>query len=658
MRLILKLNSLFFVVLALVCAVAPAQAKPVPIDYFAVRNSISGVQVSPNGKYMAFMQISSKKGNPVLVVYETDNLKKKPFRADGGKLEIVGFNWMGDQDLLVSFRGRVRKKIKGFNRGVFAYRLAKLDMKSKKFHQFNEFGMRVVRELPNEPNKVLISYREGVKDGRVAEGQAVRALSYHKLNLKTGKRQMVLKGNEKYEDITFDEKGRPRFSYTFDVGRKGWSTVYRKPTDKKWKEIYFQDENDFEDFQPVGLIKNDPSRLYVIANNGNDKTGLWIYNVDSKQFEKLVFRRDDADVRGVRRHSNSWTHPDEIMGVAYDTDKRHIQFFDTPEAQLEAATMHQLEGMIPDAYDTRIVTRSRKGDVFVVVNTGPHDSGSYYLYNKGHFNKIGTRKALLKSKDLADVKFIKYKARDGRTIPAWVTVPHGKGPFPLVILPHGGPFVHMYISFDEWGQLLANNGYMVLQAQYRGSKGWGLDHYKSAFIPKGQGGYAMQDDLDDGAKYLVDKGWVDPNRIAMFGWSYGGYASLVAASRTPQINQCVVAGAAVADTNQQVNYYRFHTRGTQKIEQLNMWDDSISPIKEVAKVNVPMLIIHGDSDQRVPFKHFKKYTAALDREHKPYQALVLKGADHFGNTLTYDHKKLFYSKLLDFLKNDCGPGGL
>ena len=199
---------------------------------------------------------------------------------------------------------------------------------------------------------------------------------------------------------------------------------------------------------------------------------------------------------------------------------------------------------------------------------------------------------------------------------------------------------------------------MVLQPQYRGSTGWGLDHYKSAFIPKGQGGYSMQDDLDDGAKYLVDKGWVDPDRIAMFGWSYGGYAALVAASRSPQINQCVIAGAAVADTNQQVNYYRFRTRGTQKIEQLNMWDDSISPIEEVAKVNVPMLIIHGDNDQRVPFKHFKKYTAALDKHHKNYQTVVMHGADHFFDTWTYDHKNQFYPKLLDFLKNDCGPGGL
>jgi len=197
---------------------------------------------------------------------------------------------------------------------------------------------------------------------------------------------------------------------------------------------------------------------------------------------------------------------------------------------------------------------------------------------------------------LSDVEYIEYPARDGRTIPAYVTKPKGAGPHPLVVLPHGGPFVSETIVFDEWSQMLANNGYMVIQPQYR---------------------------------------------VAMFGWSYGGYAALVAASREDQIYQCAVAGAAVADNNQQVNYYRFNTRGTQKTEQLNFWDGSISPIEEAAKVNIPLLLVHGDVDQRVPFKHFEKYTAELDKNNIAYQSLVLEGADHFLNTLT-----------------DCGPGGL
>jgi dipeptidyl aminopeptidase/acylaminoacyl peptidase len=168
----------------------------------------------------------------------------------------------------------------------------------------------------------------------------------------------------------------------------------------------------------------------------------------------------------------------------------------------------------------------------------------------------------------------------------------------------------------------------------------------------------MQDDKDDGALYLVEQGLVDPDRIAMFGWSYGGYAALVAASRSDQIYQCVIAGAAVTDPLMQVNYYRYQLRGTGAIEQLRMWDDSISPLKEADKVNVPMLIIHGDVDQRVPPEHARKYFKALDKLNKPYKAVWLEGADHFSSTLFYRHQIMLYESMIDYLKNDCGPGGL
>jgi dipeptidyl aminopeptidase/acylaminoacyl peptidase len=144
----------------------------------------------------------------------------------------------------------------------------------------------------------------------------------------------------------------------------------------------------------------------------------------------------------------------------------------------------------------------------------------------------------------------------------------------------------------------------------------------------------------------------------MFGWSYGGYAALVAASREKQIYQCVIAGAAVSDPIMQVNYYRFLMRGAQRDEQLRMWDDSISPLKEVEKVNVPLLLIHGSVDQRVPPEHAKKYRKLLDKYGKDYKYLELDGADHFSSTLFYRHQIALYETMIDYLKNDCGPGGL
>jgi dipeptidyl aminopeptidase/acylaminoacyl peptidase len=289
-----------------------------------------------------------------------------------------------------------------------------------------------------------------------------------------------------------------------------------------------------------------------------------------------------------------------------------------------------------------------------VYNLGPRDPGTYYLLKDGKFITVGSKYPLLESEQLADLQYITYTARDGVTIPAFLTVPNGEPPFPLVVLPHGGPFVQETVVYDEWSQMLANNGYLVLQPQYRGSQGYGEQFYVSAFNKGGQGGYKMQDDKDDGALYLVEQGLADPARMAMFGWSYGGYAALVAASRTPQIYQCVIAGAAVSDPLMQVNYYRFQLRGYPALEQINMWDDSVSPIKEVAKVNVPMLLIHGDVDQRVPPDHAKKYRKLLDEYNKNYEYLELKGADHFSNTLFFDHQIALYESIIKFLHNDCG----
>ena len=255
------------------------------------------------------------------------------------------------------------------------------------------------------------------------------------------------------------------------------------------------------------------------------------------------------------------------------------------------------------------------------------------------------------------MRFITYPARDKTPIPGYLTIPNGTPPFPLIVLPHGGPFVRETIVFDEWAQLLANYGYLVLQPQYRGSRGYGQAFYQSAFINGGQGGYQMQDDKDDGVIYLVEEGLATADNVAMFGWSYGGYAALVAASRSPNAYQCVIAGAAVSDNEMQVNYYRYRLRGSSKIEQLSMWDDSISPLEEVDKVNVPILLIHGDVDQRVPVEHAEKYLKKLEAAGKPHTYVELKGADHFSNTLFYDHKLLLYKSMLDYLIDECGLEG-
>jgi len=197
-----------------------------------------------------------------------------------------------------------------------------------------------------------------------------------------------------------------------------------------------------------------------------------------------------------------------------------------------------------------------------------------------------------------------------------------------------------------------------LQPQYRMSHGYGMDHFTSAFINGSEWGRKMQDDKDDGALYLVEKGLAEKDRIAMFGWSYGGYAALVAASRSPQIYQCVIAGAAVSNPRRQTNEYGGSVRTeTDKIWQKSNFD-AVQPTEEVAKVNIPILLIHGSVDQRVRPRQANMYLKELEKHNKPYKMVWLDGADHFYSTLFYDHQLTLYENLISYLKNECGPGGL
>jgi len=626
--------------------------EPYPLDYWALREVVNYAQVSPDGKHLAFMKIPTKDGNPIIEVYDANNLSKKPFRVGADPMEITNFDWVSDSNIIFTARLKVRDKIEGFNEGVYETKLVKVDIETKKVEEFDEVNPTISNLLPNKPEKVILSFNPTEDTSKVKERFRPRA--YYEFDLKRGTKKLLIQGSIAISQIEFNGDGEPWGARGFERSSGDYIWYIRRPGRHGWEEIYRLNEDSFEDFFIENIDQEKENSVLVAAHNGNDKLGFWSYNYDTKSFDELIYRRSDVDTWGTRYHSNDWTNPDAVVGVTYFTDKLHTQFFD----DIEDATYQQLEGLIPYAHYLNINSRSRDGKTLTIYNAGPHDPGTYYLIKDGKMQAVGSRQPLLESEKLADMEYITYKSRDGFDIHAYLTVPNGEPPFPLIVLPHGGPFVSEGVIYDEWSQLLANNGYMVVQPQYRGSFNYGLDFHMISFKDGGQGGHKMQDDKDDAALYLVEQGRADPKRLAMFGWSYGGYAALVAASRTPQIYQCVIAGAAVADQVQQINYYRDQLRGAQEERQLKYRHDSINPIDEVDKVNVPILLIHGDVDQRVPMTHAKRYRKQLDKYNKNYKFVELEGADHFSNTLFYEHQIKLYESLIGYLKHDCGPGGL
>jgi len=632
-------------------AVSLADApEPYPLDYWALREVINHAQVSPDGKYLGLMKIASKDGNPVIEVFDAADLSKEPvFRLNADPMEITKFWWASDNDIVFTLRQKVRNKIEGFNEGVYETKLAVVDVESKKMDAFDEVNPTVEHLVPGKPNKIIISFQEGGADGPGSKlSEAFRPRAYWLFDLDRGTKELLVRGKLALGNIGFDGNGHPYVARGFDLADGEFIWYVRQPGAKGWQEVYRLSEESFETFDIGVPDETIIGNYYVFAQNGDDKIGFWSFNADTREFDELIYRRSDVDVYGVTYHTNFWEYPGRVTGVTYFTDNLHYEFFD----EVEGAIFEQLLQAIPNAHYLT-AQRSRDGNTGTIYNEGPRDPGTYYLYKNSEIRAVGSKQPLLESENLADLDYITYKARDGRKIRAYVTVPQGDPPFPLIVMPHGGPFVGEYVIYDEWAQMLANNGYMVVQPQYRGSMNYGLDFHLISFKNGGQGGHKMQDDKDDAALHLVENGLADPDRLAMFGWSYGGYAALVAASRTPQIYQCVIAGAAVADQLQQVNYYRWQLRGGQKERQMAYREGSINPIDEVVKVNVPILLIHGDVDQRVPVTHSNRYRKELDKHKKYYKYVQLDGADHFYNTLFYEHQIALYESMIDFLEKDC-----
>ena len=645
-----------------VAAPADTQAQSaasVPVDVWALRDVVNAVQISPDGKHLLVHKVESKEGEYLLEIYKTDDLSKPFRRLNADPMEILSAQWVDDGFIFGTAWQVKRSTVKGPEEDVRDYLAYSYSLEANKFTRVDgNFG--IVNTLPNDPDHILISTGTAIADPTGVDPLAAfRPRSYYKLNLKTGTRELVLRTGGKIRSVSaWDNDGNPRFAVSPDFDAGKYIYYYRKPGDGDWTKFQELDIEDPKNIYRVlsgfhgiaGFDPNNPNIGYLIDNpNGEDKAGLYEFDFTNGQIGKKLFKAEDADVMGIQTHSIPGN--DKLVAARYPGARMERHWFDEEEKALYEA----LEKQIPYAHQVNIASRSLDGASMVVTNRGPHDPGSFWLVKDGKLAKLGSRNPLVNAEALADVKYIRYPARDGLMIPGYVTVPKGKGPFPLIVEHLGGPAVNGMVSYDEMAQMMAAQGYMVFHPENRISVGWGQKHFDAGYK---QHGLAMQDDKDDGVKYLIEQGMADPSRVAFFGWSYGGYAALVALSREEQLYQCAIAVAAVADAEKQYLGRRDPTLKTLDDWNRHRGGTTVNPINEVSKVNIPLLMVHGDVDQRVMYYHLKDYQKAFTAAGKTGEFITMEGADHFGNTLMYTHQQQLYTKMLDYLANDCGPGGL
>jgi dipeptidyl aminopeptidase/acylaminoacyl peptidase len=411
-------------------------------------------------------------------------------------------------------------------------------------------------------------------------------------------------------------------------------------------------------FRFVGFHPEKPNIIYVASNHESDRTAVYEFDLGSKSFGKKLFEHPAVDV-------GTWLCRDreplyfsrarrKLLSIGYVVDRRQLHFLDDDFQQHMQAIDRALPGRV-----NRVTSRNKPEDRWIIESGSDAHAPATYLYSTGtrKLRKLFDSYPDLEPGILAPMKPISFEARDGWTIRGYLTVPNGvpSENLPVVLLVHGGPACRDIQAFDREVQFLANRGYAVLQINFRGSIGFGSRFWTAGW---GRWGLEMQDDLTDGVRWLVEQGIADPDRIAIYGGSYGGYASLMAVVKEPTLFRCAAALAGVFDLREQLGDEAW--RGWDHSMARIIGDPSkrnqliaTSPALHAEKIQVPVLVAHGERDWRVNPEQSEQMAEALRRAGKPHELLLMEDEPH---GLQIEETRLeFYQALEAFLEKNLAP---
>jgi pimeloyl-ACP methyl ester carboxylesterase len=451
-------------------------------------------------------------------------------------------------------------------------------------------------------------------------------LSIYRVNLDTGTTSTVHSGNIETRGYLLDEKGAVAARVEINDFNNRWK-LYSYDGGKE--HLVLEDQSEMG--QPLymyGLLED--GRIAAV-NQHEDGERSTLLGIDRKTGEtKPLLSTKGGDIGTI---GDPWKH--RIVGTGWIEDFPKQEFFDPQlKALAEAVAPHFSDGFV------RLDSWSQDRNRALVFGERAGDAGAWYLYDNTtkKLRSIGKLyPGLTKPEDIGIRSAIKYKARDGVQIPAYLTMPAGVEPkkLPLVLLVHGGPHARDTQVFDWWASFLASRGYAVLQPNYRGSTGYGYEWFNA-----GRGGWGdglMQTDVEDGMDALVKGGYVDASRVCIMGGSYGGYAALAGATLTPERYACAVSINGVSEPERLLNR-ALNDRAGSRGMSAEWWNKSMGPVEHLRKVTpaalaervrAPVLILHGLNDAVVPIEQSQVMVRKLKGADKNVKFVELEGDDHW-----------------------------
>jgi dipeptidyl aminopeptidase/acylaminoacyl peptidase len=600
----------------------------IPLRDFFRNPERTGYQISPSGESIAFLApyeirlnvwVQSLKGGEarrITAVTERD---------------ITSYFWKSDEHILFSQDSG----------GDENFHIFSADPKGEHIRDLTPLPgiqARLVDDLHDHPNEVIIALNERNRE----------IFDAYRLNVETGELTCIAENPGNIDHWMTDHEGNIRAATTTDGVNT--SLLCRDSHEQTWKTVLTTTFR--ESFSPQ-FFTFDNRRLYGVSNLGRDKLAAIELDLATGREVQVLAENSRVDISAL-----SYSRKRKVLTLATFTDWKTEQiFFDGITEELYQELQRRLPG-----YEVIVVSTNDDETVFVVRTFSDRSLGAFYLYDSAsrELTKLADRAPWLPEHQLATMKPIEYLARDGLTIHGYLTLPPGPEPknLPVVINPHGGPWHRDTWTFIPEVQFLANRGFAVMQMNFRGSTGYGRKFWEAGFKEWGR---KMQDDITDGVHWLIQEGIADPERVAIYGASYGGYAVLEGLVKTPDL---YAAGVDYVGVSNLFTFFKtippYWTPYLEMMYEMvghpekdQDWFEEHSPALNADRIRTPLLVAQGAKDPRVNIHESDQIVEALRRRGVEVVYIVKENEGHgFQNE---ENRFDFYEAMEKFLNTHLKP---
>jgi dipeptidyl aminopeptidase/acylaminoacyl peptidase len=566
----------------------------IPVNDFFKSQDRATYRISPDGKYISYLKLQNKKQDLFVEEIASGAMVQLTHLAEKS---ISFYSWVSNDELIYY------KEIQGERYQSDLFIINKNGKDERKLSSDEKNRMRVIDDQLIDGKFLLVSSNK--RDSTVSD--------VYRLNVRDGKMEMAAQNPGNITNWVTDSRGKLRIATSSDgVNETLW---YREKESQALKPILI---NNFKTtLVPVAFSESNPNIIYAISNVNRDKNALVELDCKSGKEKSVLFANDSLNVIDAQYSRQKG----KIAYVVVENWKKEKHYLDN-----DAKILYQkLDQLLPKT-ESRIIAGDKNENVFVVRTFTDRNPGSYYLYiaNKSSLKKLSDNNSAIKEELMCEMKPISYKSRDGQKINGYLTLPkfaEAKN-LPVVVMPHNGPGQRNTWGYNAEVQFLANRGYAVLQVNYRGSTGYGKDFYAAGFK---QWGDKIQNDIDDGVKWLINEKIANPQKVAIYGSGFGGFIALNSALKSPKMYKCAASNSGILNlfsylksippfmkSNLQM-YYEIVGNPNNDFDYMHQ----VSPLFHADQVKIPVFITQNLKDPRINPSDAIQFVKELKKRNSP-----------------------------------------